>query len=85
MTSYDDIINKIQGLFEKKPNTIYEIRIVNEKYSGNVNIFFEYYKIGYATTSEQIGRYDISQKDKMSDLAKQITKETKVSVSLVGF
>lgn len=48
MNPIEDMITTIQTLFTKQPNTIYEVRIVDQRYAKKVNIFFEYYKIGQA-------------------------------------
>lgn len=58
MTTIDEIILEIEQLFTKKPNTIYEVKLVDQIYSGQINIYFQYYKIGYATTVQQIARLD---------------------------
>ncbi len=58
------------------------MRIVYQRYSKQLNVFFEYAKIGMATHSEQIGRYVESEKNRMPELAKRIKQETNVSVEL---
>ncbi|ASR69283.1 hypothetical protein ACNOHF_01450 [Leuconostoc mesenteroides] len=81
--NYDDkLIEEIKKRFTKKKNTLYWVRIVYQKYSKQLNVFFEYAKIGTATHSEQIGRYVESEKDRMPELAKRIKKETNVNVEL---
>jgi len=84
--NYDDkLIEEIKKRFTKQKNTLYWVRIVYQKYSKQLNVFFEYAKIGMATRSEQIGRYNESEKDRMPELAKRIKKETNVSVELGDF
>ncbi|MFK8261463.1 hypothetical protein [Leuconostoc mesenteroides] len=84
--NYDDkLIEEIKKRFTKKNNTLYWVRIVYQRYSKQLNVFFEYAKIGTATHSEQIGRYVESEKDRMPELAKRIKKETNVSVELGDF
>lgn len=81
--NYDDkLIEEIKKRFTKKKNTLYWVRIVYQRYSKQLNVFFEYAKIGTATHSEQIGRYVESEKDRMPELAKHIKKETNVNVEL---
>lgn len=81
----DEIIETINSLFLKKPNTIYEVRIINEVYAHRVNVFFEYYRIGYATKSRQIARFENMPREQVDELVKRIKKDTKLSVYLVGF
>lgn len=81
----DEVIETINSLFLKKPNTIYEVRIVNEVYKHTVNMFFEYYRIGYATKSRQIARFNAMTKDQLDELVARIKKETKLTVVLDGF
>ncbi|MGC8257917.1 hypothetical protein ACP2X5_08505 [Leuconostoc mesenteroides subsp. jonggajibkimchii] len=84
--NYDDkLIEEIKKRFTKKKNTLYWVRIVYQRYSKQLNVFFEYAKIGTATHSEQIGRYVESEKDRMPELAKHIRKETNVNVELGDF
>lgn len=81
----DKLIETINTLFLKKRNTIYEVRIVYDGYRDRINIFFQHYRIGYATMSQQIACFDGSEKGEMPALARQITQQTKVSVELVAF
>lgn len=81
----NNIIAKINDVLVKQPNTIYAIRIVYNIYRDNINIFFEHYKIGEATISQQIAQLEGSEKGNMVDLAKQITKATQLRVELVAF
>ncbi|KMY81921.1 hypothetical protein WZ78_03795 [Leuconostoc mesenteroides subsp. dextranicum] len=81
--NYDDkLIEEIKKRFTKQKNTLYWVRIVYQRYSKQLNVFFEYAKISMATHSEQIGRYVESEKDRMPELAKRIKTETNVSVEL---
>lgn len=80
MNPIDDMMTTIQTLFTKQPNTIYEVRIVNQRYAKKVNIFFEYYKIGQARRSQQIGRLDDEYRLQIPAIAKQIYQATKLTV-----
>ncbi|CAM3112643.1 hypothetical protein [Leuconostoc rapi] len=81
MTTIDDMILEVQKRFTKKPNTIYEVKLVSQIYSGQVNVYFQYYKIGYATTAEQIARLDGTiYRDKIPEIAKRIRTETGLTV-----
>jgi len=84
--NYDDkLIEEINKRFTKKKNTLYWVRIAYQRYSKQLNVLFEYAKIGMATYSEQIGTYVESEKDRMPELAKRIKQETNVSVELDDF
>ena len=84
--NYDDkLIEEINKRFTKKKNTLYWVRIAYQRYSKQLNVFFEYAKIGTATHSEQIGRYVESEKERMPELAKRVKTETNVSVELDDF
>lgn len=72
MNPIEDMITTIQTLFTKQRNTIYEVRIVYQRYAKKVNIFFKYYKIGQAKRSQQIGRLDDDYRLQIPVLAKQI-------------
>ncbi|WP_349584314.1 hypothetical protein [Leuconostoc citreum] len=80
MNQIDEIIQDIKELFKKQPNTIYEVRVVDQIYSKKVNIFFEYYKIGKATHSMQIARLDDSYRDKIPEIVKKIRADTCLTV-----
>ncbi|MCT4387777.1 hypothetical protein EFN46_06050 [Leuconostoc pseudomesenteroides] len=81
MNQIDAVIEDIKTLFKKQPNTIYEVRVVDQIYSKKVNIFFEYYKIGKATHSQQIARLDDSYREQIPDIMKQIHNETGLTVT----
>lgn len=80
MSQIDAIIIDIKELFKKQPNTIYEVRVVDQIYSKKVNIFFEYYKIGKATHSQQIARLDSEYRQQIPAIIKQIKQETGLTV-----
>lgn len=82
MNPIEAIITTIQTLFTKQPNTIYEVRIVHQQYANKVNIFFEYYKIGQAKRSQQIGRLDDEYEYRLQipALAKQIHEATGLTI-----
>lgn len=80
MNPIEDMITTIKVLFTKQPNTIYEVRIVDQRYAKKVNIFFEYYKIGQARCSQQIGRLDDRYRLQIPALAKQIHEATGLTI-----
>ncbi|WP_338753017.1 hypothetical protein [Leuconostoc mesenteroides] len=84
--NYDDkLIEEIKKRFTKKKNILYWVRIVYQRYSKQLNVFFDYAKIGMATHSEQIVRYVESEKERMPGLAKRIKTETNVNMELGDF
>lgn len=81
MNQIDAIIEDIKKMFAKQPNTIYEVRVVDQIYSKKVNIFFEYYKIGKATHSQQIARLDSEYREQIPEIIAKISKETGLTVN----
>lgn len=81
MNQIDAIIEDIKKMFTKQPNTIYEVRVVDQIYSKKVNIFFEYYKIGKATHSQQIARLDSEYREQIPQIIAKIRKETGLTVN----
>lgn len=81
MNQIDAIIVDIKKMFAKQPNTIYEVRVVDQIYSKKVNIFFEYYKIGKATHSQQIARLDSEYRVQIPEIIAKIRKETGLTVN----
>lgn len=82
-SAIDKIVEKVDHLFTRKANTIYEIRLVYDQYSDEVNIFFESHKIGYPTRSEQIGRLAGEYHEQMKDIKQQLHLATHLTVRLV--
>lgn len=80
MNKVEKIIEEIKDLFTKQPNTIYEVRLVNQQYTKKINVFFEYYRIGHATHSQQIARLDDEYRSQIPELAKKIYQETGLTV-----
>ena len=81
MNQIDAIIEDIKMMFTKQPNTIYEVRVVDQIYSKKVNIFFEYYKIGKATHSQKIARLDSEYREQIPQIIAKIRKETGLTVN----
>lgn len=80
MMIINELIEQIKDLFTKRPNTIYEVRIVDERHTNKINVFFEYYKLEHATTSRQIAHLEGNQRDLIPTLVNQIKKETGLTV-----
>ncbi|WP_349535075.1 hypothetical protein [Leuconostoc citreum] len=83
-SAIEKVIEKVVHLFTRKANTIYEIRLVYDQYSDEVNIFFESHKIGYPTRSDQIGRLSGDYRKQLNDLKQQLHQATHLTVRLVN-
>ncbi|WP_373780413.1 hypothetical protein [Weissella soli] len=84
--AYDDeLIEKINQRFTKQPNTLYWVRIVYERFSRVINVFFEHAEINLSTYSEYIGEYAETEKYRIHELGKRIERETNVRVEFAGF
>ncbi|WP_394456817.1 hypothetical protein ACF0HZ_04115 [Leuconostoc suionicum] len=81
MNPIENIIAEINSLFTKQPNTIYEVRLVNQRYAKKVNVFFEYYWIGHATHSQQIARLNDEYRSQIPELATMIHQATGLTVN----
>ncbi len=81
MNPIENIIAEINSLFTKQPNTIYEVRLVNQRYGKKVNVFFEYYRIGHATHSQQIARLNDEYRSQIPELATMIHQATGLTVN----
>lgn len=81
----DLLIKEVKKRFTKKPNTLYWVRIVFERFSRVINVFFEHAEINLSTYSEYIGEYAETEKDRMHELGKHIERETNVRVEFAGF
>ncbi|MGR8823237.1 hypothetical protein [Leuconostoc citreum] len=83
VSAIDKIVEKANRLFTRKANTIYEIRLVYDQYSDEVNIFFESHKIGYPTRSDQIGRLSGEYHGQMNEIKQQLQLATNLTVRLI--
>lgn len=81
----DELIEEINKRFTKQLNTLYWVRIVYQRFSKMVNVFFEYGEIHSSPTTVQIGEYDGIEKDRMHELGKCIECEINVRVEFAGF
>lgn len=69
-------------MFAKQPNTIYEVRFVDQIYSKKVNIFFEWCKIGKATRSQKIAQFDSTYTEQISEIIIKIRKEKETGLTV---
>ncbi|MCT8395175.1 hypothetical protein D0499_05035 [Weissella soli] len=81
----DELIEEINKRLTKQLNKLYWVRIVCQRFSKMINVFFEYGEIHSSPTSKQIGEYDRIEKDRMHELGRRIERETNVRVEFSGF
>lgn len=81
MKRIDLLIKDIKELFDKQPNTIYEVVVVNEIHSKKIYIYFEWSKIGRVTHSQQIANLDASYTEHIPEIIEKIRKETGLTVT----
>ncbi|MCK8617025.1 hypothetical protein [Fructobacillus parabroussonetiae] len=70
----NDLVKLIQPLFKKERNTIYEVHLVYQLFSDQLNIFFEWGRIGHATTSRQIKSLPHATFEQVHTLQQELTK-----------
>ncbi|WP_274458910.1 hypothetical protein [Fructobacillus sp. CRL 2054] len=76
----NEIYRIIEPLWNKMPNTIYNVRVVIPKYGDKVNIFFEWNKVGKSTTSRPIKSYPAKYQPMMNDVIDILKSEHKLNV-----
>ncbi|CAH1851922.1 hypothetical protein [Convivina praedatoris] len=80
----DQIIHQLarslQPVSHGEQNTIYEIHIINQRYSQQLNVFFEWHRLGRATISRQIGTIPFVYVQNLDQIAQKLTKETQMNV-----
>lgn len=81
MNRIDLVIKDIKEIFDKQPNTIYEVIVVDEMHSKNIYIYFEWSKIGRVTHSQQIAKLDGSYTEHISEIIEKICEETGLTVT----
>lgn len=83
MNQIDAVIGgDIKEMFAKQPNTIYEVRFVDQIYSKKGNIFFEWCKIGKATRSQKIAQFDSTYTEQIPEIIKKIRKEKETGLTV---
>ncbi|CAK1223034.1 hypothetical protein [Fructobacillus fructosus] len=58
-----ELLGKIEPVWTKEPNTIYELRVALPKFQHEINVFFEWHKAGKSTISRAVKSYESSQQD----------------------
>ncbi|CAK1234770.1 hypothetical protein [Fructobacillus fructosus] len=79
-----DILRLINPLFEKKRNVIYEVRLVIQPFSHELNVFFEWGRIGHATVSRQIKSVQHVTEKQAVQLKEELAKQLGIAVSLMA-
>ncbi|MDF7637292.1 hypothetical protein PT274_03310 [Leuconostocaceae bacterium ESL0958] len=49
-----EIVALVTALIQKQGKTIYQLRVVNQRYTQQITFFLEWYQLGRATVSRQI-------------------------------
>ncbi|MFC4760541.1 hypothetical protein [Fructobacillus durionis] len=75
-----EVIRSIEPLFQKKPNVIYEVRLVNQPFAEQMNIFFEWGRIGHATISRQIKAVHHIGMDQVLTFKKELAKRLSIPI-----
>ncbi|GAP02142.1 hypothetical protein FPFC_010200 [Fructobacillus pseudoficulneus] len=77
-----DLLRAITPLFKKVKNTTYELRVVDQRYAGQVNFFFEWGLVGRSTVSRQIKTVPRPQIQDLDALLSMLQRATTVRVTL---
>ncbi|GAP00393.1 hypothetical protein [Fructobacillus ficulneus] len=85
MTNEDlvqELLQATQPLFKKAKNTVYELRVVNQTYSNQVNFFFEWGLVGRSTISRQIKTVPRRQITDLDALIASLRRQSPVRITL---
>lgn len=77
-----EIIRAIEPLWKKERNTLYEIKVVLPQFDNPVNLFFEWHKLGRATTSRAINTYPSEEVEAVLAAVELLKNEKGISVSI---
>ncbi|MCK8627027.1 hypothetical protein [Fructobacillus cardui] len=77
-----ELVSAIEPLWKKEANTLYEIRVVLPQFDNSVNLFFEWHKLGRATTSRAINTYSSEEVDAVLEAVQLIKIEKGITVSI---
>lgn len=75
------IIDKVNELFTKKRNTIYRLVVVHQRYSKQINFYFEFFKIGHSIKSIPIAKMDDkNEDDQLKSMLDGINQATNITI-----
>ncbi|GAP02094.1 hypothetical protein FFRU_380040 [Fructobacillus fructosus] len=77
-----EVFKEIEPLWKKQPNTIYAIRVVMPEFKHDINVFFEWNKIGRATISREVASYDPGNVDAVMDAVEVLKTKYNLKVNL---
>ncbi|CAK1253415.1 hypothetical protein LMG30237_ALEAABJJ_01479 [Fructobacillus tropaeoli] len=78
-----EILKEMAPLFKRAKNTVYELRVVDQRYAGQVNFFFEWNQVGRSTISRQILTVPRRRVKDLEGLIMTLKSKTMVKVTLV--
>ncbi|CAK8053867.1 hypothetical protein [Eupransor demetentiae] len=76
------IAKAVEPLFTKEKNTLYEVHIIQQSYSGRINVFFEWHRMGRATVSRPITVLPDDYRHKLDVIARQLEDATQIKVTV---
>ncbi|CAK1240641.1 hypothetical protein ACT5YR_01105 [Fructobacillus fructosus] len=77
-----EIFKAVEPLWKKQPNTIYAIRVVMPEFKHDINVFFEWNKIGRATIYREVASYDSGNVDAVMDAVEVLKTKYNLTVNL---
>lgn len=77
-----DILKAIMPLWKKETNTLYTLRVVLPQFGNSVALFFEWHKIGRATTSRAVLTYPSAEADSVLSAVHSLKQNRGLTVSL---
>lgn len=77
-----EIFKAVEPLWKKQPNTIYAIRVVMPEFKHDINVFFEWNKIGRATISREVASYDSGNVDTVMEAVEVLKTKYNLTVNL---
>ncbi|MCK8627075.1 hypothetical protein [Fructobacillus cardui] len=78
-----EILKEMTPLFKRAKNTVYELRVVDQRYAGQINFFFEWNQVGRSTISRQILTVPRRRVKDLEGLITTLKSKTMVKVTLV--
>ncbi|USS92052.1 hypothetical protein [Fructobacillus americanaquae] len=77
-----EIFKAVEPLWKKQPNTIYAIRVVMPEFKHDINVFFEWNKVGKSTISRAIKSYKAIEQDEVLEAIEILKKEHNLNVKM---
>lgn len=77
-----EIFKAVEPLWKKQPNTIYAIRVVMPEFKHDINVFFEWNKVGKSTISREIKSYAARQQDEVLKAVAVLRRDYNLNVNV---